>query len=133
MKHPEWKSARWVMGFVASGFMVVSILFGIWFGFGKGFDPRDWAKVAQAVVLGIWVIAPPIWFWYEYFFLYPDTNITPKPSLDEFKHGQEQASKIWLALVTLLLGLYFGKDLVRETSSVSSPTRQAPASQQSEQ
>lgn len=29
---------------------------------------------------------------------------------DRFKYGQEVASKTWLALVTLLTGLYFGKD-----------------------
>src|SRR5262249_6686731 len=34
--------------------------------------------------------------------------------LEEFKHGQDQSAKIWLALVSVLAGLYFGKDLVRD-------------------
>jgi hypothetical protein len=127
MRHPEWKTAQRGMGFIASGAMILSVVFGLFWGFGKGFDPHDCVKVSQAIVLGIWVIAPPIWFWYEYFYLYPDTTYVPKPSLDEFKHGQEQSSKIWLALVTLLLGLYFGKDLTRESSPAPSPNKQAGA------
>ena len=113
------------MGVISSIAMIASIIVGICWGFGKGFDPHDPVKVFQAVVLGIWVIVPPIWFWYEYFFLY--SNATTKPGLDEFKHGQDQSSKIWLALVTLLLGLYFGKDLSRDSSPPPAPGKQTSA------
>jgi hypothetical protein len=33
--------------------------------------------------------------------------------MDEYKHGVDVSSKIWLALVTALLALYFSKDLVK--------------------
>jgi hypothetical protein len=82
---------------------------------------------AYSPVLGLWIMVPPIWFWYEYFFLYKDT-ITAKVELDAFKHGQDQSAKIWLALVTILAGLYFGKDLVREPSS-GADKRQSSSSQ----
>jgi len=71
-------------------------------------------KVYQAIVLGAWTLLPPIWFWYEYFFLFRDAF--PKANsdeLDQFKYGQDFSSKIWLAAVSVLLILYFSKDLGR--------------------
>ena len=47
------------------------------------------------------------------FFLYsviPENHYT-KPKFDPYKHGVDVASKIWLALVTVHVILYFGKDL----------------------
>lgn len=38
----------------------------------------------RTLVLFGWAIFPSIWFWYEYFCLYPVMQI----HLDEFKHGQ---------------------------------------------
>ena len=34
----------------------------------------------------------------------------PPPDIDLFKYGQDVSSKIWLAVSTVLLALYFGKD-----------------------
>lgn len=90
-----------------------SVLLGFW-EFGEGFQKGDHVKYLQAFVLSVWIVVPPIWFWFEFFYLYKKEN--PKPDLDEFKHGQDQSSKIWLALVTVLLGMYFGRDLIREPS-----------------
>lgn len=83
--------------------------------FGIAFSPTDTIKVWQAIVLSAWVIGPPIWFWAEYFFLYKPipAGAAGKPSMDEYKHGVDVSSKIWLALVTALLALYFSKDLVK--------------------
>ncbi len=108
------------MQYVAACLSAAGLLYSLFlakYEFGKGFDPHSKAKVLQAIVLSFWILAPPIWFWFEYFFLYKGSDsTTDKPALDDFKHGQDQASKIWLALVTLLLGLYFGKDLIRDSS-----------------
>ena len=89
------------------------MVLGFW-EFGEGFQKGDHVKYLQAFVLSVWIVVPPIWFWFEFFYLYKKEN--PKPDLDEFKHGQDQSSKIWLALVTVLLGMYFGHDLIREAS-----------------
>jgi hypothetical protein len=94
-------------------------------GIAAPFDAKKSVKVAQAIVLCIWVFAPPFWFWYEYFFIYREIPETEKdrPTLDVYKHGVDVASKLWLALVTVLLGLYFGKDFSREPSPPpSTPT-----------
>jgi hypothetical protein len=71
-------------------------------------------KMYQVIVLAAWMLLPPIWFWYEYSFLF--RNAFPKADSDEmdrFKYGQDASSKIWLATVSVLLILYFGKDLGR--------------------
>ena len=75
----------------------------------------------KIVTLLFWILVPPCWFWFEYFFLYrydPQTipGGTHKPDWhkadwDNFKYGQEVSSKVWLALVTALTILYFGKDI----------------------
>jgi hypothetical protein len=119
----DWKKAQARMGWIASGLLVISVAVCFW-SFGQGFDPHKPSKIVQAVLLGVWVLAPPIWFWYEYYFLYSNyapTSPATKPPLEEFKHGQDQSAKIWLALVTLLFGLYFGKDLIRDTPPPAPP------------
>ena len=68
--------------------------------------------MASRVVLAAWIVLPPVWFWAEYFLVYRSGHY-PGESLDEFKYGQDQAARIWLALITALLGLYFGKDLIK--------------------
>lgn len=85
------------------------------FGFGQPLDRKHPIKIVQAVMLVIWIIGPSIWFWYECFYLYKRTQ-NQNRDWDGFKYGQDQSAKIWLALVTVLFGLYFGKDFIRETS-----------------
>lgn len=70
----------------------------------------------KVVILLIWVLVPPCWFRLEYCFLYRyDPKTLPsgddKPGWDSLKYGQEVSSKVWLALVTALSILYFGKDI----------------------
>lgn len=68
----------------------------------------DWNK---AMMLGFWVIVPPLWFVCEYFIVLNHAHIVvDKDGFERFKYGQEVASKMWVAIVTLLGGLYFGKD-----------------------
>ena len=90
------------------------------FGFGDPLDSDHPVKVLQAVLLVIWIVGPPVWFWYEFFYLYKRAN-NPE-DWDRFKHGQDQSAKIWLALVTVLFGPYFGKDF-KNKNPRSLPTR----------
>ena len=58
-----------------------------------------------------WLLLPPVYFWYEYFYVYGRTrNAAARADLESFKYGQDVASKIWIAVVSALLALYFGKD-----------------------
>jgi hypothetical protein len=58
-----------------------------------------------------------IWSWIEYFVLYDSEKPQLKPDSEKFNYGQDRTAKIWLALVTVLLGLYFGKDFARESAT----------------
>jgi len=104
----SFNNAHQIIGWMAALFAVSSIIFGLW-EFGEPFAAGKGVKVGQAVVLGCWILLPPVWLLIEYFYIWP--KMVPQPRIEEFKYGQELASKLWLALVTLLLGLYFGKDL----------------------
>jgi hypothetical protein len=45
-----------------------------------------------------WVLAPPVWFAFEYFGLFKPTS----GSFAALKYGQEQATKAWAAVVVIL-------------------------------
>lgn len=122
----KWKKWQHVMGVLSAIFFLYSLQFAR-HEFTERYKTGDGYKLAQAIFLGIWIIVPPIWFWFEYYFLYEDG----KPGLDEFKHGQGQSSKIWLALITLLAATYFGKDFIREASPPCSDIQQPTESQRS--
>jgi len=70
----------------------------------------NYGKHKMAMLI-FWIAIPPVWFWLDYFGLYRYDPLPGKPDLDNFKYGQDIASKIWIALVTALTILYFGKDL----------------------
>jgi hypothetical protein len=126
------------IGYLSAFLLVLSTVYGVCTLNERNFNPKPAAPVSQsevslppapendkalsvvgkmkAEILLFWVLAPPCWFWFEYFFLYRyDPKILPngddKPDWDDFKYGQEVSSKIWLALVTALTILDFGKDI----------------------
>jgi len=73
------------------------------------------ARIAIAYLSAI-LLALSTWYGISTLFLYRyDPRKLPngddKPDWDNFKYGQEVSSKIWLALVTALTILYFGKDI----------------------
>ena len=88
------------------------------FGFGQGLDPKRSPKTFRPWSWGSGSSPHPFGFGLSISF--PASPMSPlagatKLTLDEFKHGQDQSSKIWLALVALLFGLYFGKDFIHDT------------------
>jgi hypothetical protein len=130
-QNPIWdKSWNEVQGrrrFMAiSGGVVGSfaIAFGLCCHRATPFSYDDGVRVWQAIVLGVWIIVPPVWFWYEYFYLFKRTKDFKQPQdFERFKYGQEQSAKIWLALVTVLIALYFGPNLLghEKTSPCTAP------------
>ena len=54
-------------------------------------------------ILGaIWAVAPPVWFWYEYFYVYRSSG---DPSgFEQFKYGQQVAIAIWAGVALTLFG-----------------------------
>jgi hypothetical protein len=79
-------------------------------------DKGPWPciKIEQLVLLVIWSLVPPVWFWFEFYFQYLrhwEQNTLPPRDFDVFKHGQDVSAKIWIAVSSVLLVLYFGKDI----------------------
>ena len=69
-------------------------------------------KTLQVFVLVAWTLGPPIWFWYEYIFLFRDVYPNQdKDKLESLKTQQDLSSKIWIAAASVLLILYFWKDI----------------------
>jgi hypothetical protein len=60
----------------------------------------------QGLVAGLaafWVIWPPLWFFYEYFWLY--RAVGEPDSFELFKHGQQVSVAIWAGISLTLSGL----------------------------
>jgi hypothetical protein len=117
---------------VVVGASVIAALGSIAYGtreFGVGFSYDNPTKVAQAVILGTWILVPPVWFWLDYFFIYRFLDADKRRPFPEYQFGVELSAKIWLALVTLLLGLCFGKDLFRDSQTNVSPPEKPPSGQ----
>jgi hypothetical protein len=79
--------------------------------FGANSDPTTFSTILKATLLLGWVLLPPVALWFEYSYIYKYDEKT----FDILKYRQDMKSKIWLALVTGLTGLYFGKDLWRKS------------------
>jgi len=83
-------------------------------GWGQKVSEGGTVKVVQVIVVALWTILPPMFFWIEYIWLYKRTfDITDKDRFEAFKYQQDLSSKIWIALVSVLLMLYFWKDIAR--------------------
>jgi hypothetical protein len=73
---------------------------------------RKW----EAVVLAAWIVIPPLFFWIEYFGIYRKSRnyqykAPQPPDWEMFKYSQDVSAKVWIAVTTVLLVLYFGKDI----------------------
>jgi hypothetical protein len=110
MKFDNW------YGWIAAAALVYSL----WVGYaGWGCEihlGQAWPaiKIRQAAIVIAWTLVPPIYFWFEFYFWYkPQFKDTAKKpdDFDMFKYGQEVSAKIWLAVVSALLALYFLKDI----------------------
>lgn len=61
-----------------------------------------------------WALGAPIWFYYEYFYLYRKVGLSG--TLELFKHGQQVAVAIWAGL-SITLGAFASSDHFKDTSS----------------
>jgi hypothetical protein len=64
---------------------------------------------AEIALLVMWVLVPPIWFnidWY-YWDVNPNSKLPRKEQFDDFKHSQDLARNLWVAIAGLLTVLLF--------------------------
>ena len=79
---------------------------------GQKIDSGGAIKIVQVFMLVLLTLAPPIWFWFEYIFLFRDAYPNEdKDKLRALKAQQDLSSKIWVALASVLLILYLWKDI----------------------
>jgi hypothetical protein len=83
------------------------------FGFlemGRQFSWTDRTSLWEVRTICFWLVVPPLWFVCE---LYGQRGRIQesKENFDRFKYGQELASRLWVALGSALLILFFGKDI----------------------
>lgn len=67
------------------------------------------------VLIALWAILPPVWFWIEYFFIYRLNGVPG--TLEFFKYGQQTAAAIWAGTLAVLLAFGAGSGILRTHSS----------------
>jgi hypothetical protein len=109
----KWvKFPTFIAGWTALVFFVASLALA-WCGRKTPLQPLCGIKLAEVICLFVWTIGPPIWFWIEFHWVGFSgwDNSDPTRSLDFVKYSQELSTKVWLAVTSGLLLLYFGKDI----------------------
>jgi hypothetical protein len=162
--YPPAHPYGWVAGVVAV-LAALGACGSLAFGFATLDNPERRLQVHKAWILAVWILAPPLWFSFEYNALWTDEwpsevkgdraasvrlqrdvdrlrddlsrQTDPgkasvlglqlgvarerasadaevrKTRLERLKQSQDVASKFWLAISSLLTGLFFGKDFIR--------------------
>lgn len=76
--------------------------------------PGDILKMLMALT-AVWAIAPPVWFWIEYWWLFRAQDHSDGSALEYFKTGQDNSKAVWAAFVLVLGALL--TSLANATSS----------------
>ena len=114
-----WPHTIDIVGLFSLALSIGSLLFGAWKINAPSFVSTSTTGTHVLTCVGkwkvglllFWALIPPAWFWLQFFALYLYDDPKKREYWDRFKYGQDIASKIWLALVSALTILYFGKDL----------------------
>lgn len=61
-------------------------------------------KSTKEALVAIWLLAPPVYFYIEWVFLYKESDKYP---LAKFQYSQKLAGNIWLGVSAILIALYF--------------------------
>ena len=62
---------------------------------------NELSKQQTQVHIAIWTLAPPLWFFCEWFVLFD--NHQDENAVKQFKEGQAAASKLWAAVLIVML------------------------------
>src|SRR4051812_8162917 len=68
--------------------------------FGHDYSP----PLAKSLLVACWTILPPVWFWFEFFFIYQNYGL--KEGFEAFKHGQQVAVAIWAGLLAFFVAVF---------------------------
>jgi hypothetical protein len=68
------------------------------------------------IFIGIWAVAPPVWFWFEYFSVYRKHGEVD--TLELFKYGQDLSKAIWAGVLAGLIA-FAASDAVKPSTNVA--------------
>jgi len=88
-----------IFGLIAATFAGACVGFGI-------ATPRECYPLTKKSILIVWTLGVPVWFAIEFWFIYRKKSLPD--TFEKFKHSQELTSKIWLAVLGVLVLLYTG-------------------------
>ncbi len=80
--------------FVSGLFLLVTFLF---------LFKKKLSKRTLSLLLVFWAIAPPVWFWFEFHYLYREC--AAQDSFDYFKYSQQVSVAIWAGVVFCITAL----------------------------
>lgn len=95
--HPLLFGTLFVIGFLATS----AVIF-----FGNSYFSCTVHKRLSQIVLALWGVGPPLWFFFEYFYYFPKHG-NPTAGFSSLKDAQEVTSKLWAATAALLTVFYF--------------------------
>ena len=88
-----------ILGSIATAFAGACVAFGI-------ATPKECYSLTKKSILIVWTLGVPLWFATEFWFIYRKKGF--RNAFEEFKHSQELTSKVWLAVLGVLVALYTG-------------------------
>ena len=66
-----------------------------------------WDHTIPKTSLALIAVGPPIWLWYEYFWIWRDAPPEARPELTEYKYGHDVSRNIWIGLAAAIVAIYF--------------------------
>jgi hypothetical protein len=83
------------------------------------------SQLVSGALAAAWAVGAPIWFWYEYYFIYRAAGGGLKDSFEYFKHGQQTAIAIWAGLAASL-GAFTVSDFSKPPTAKFECTEEVP-------
>jgi hypothetical protein len=109
LEHPTAAQERWNfwLWYVRAALAAAAIALALWsasvaIGARSPQDKAPTLTCSLAIVFLLWSVGPPVWFWLEYAYLWPQTGT----SFEDLKYGQELAKNIWVSIGAVLITLY---------------------------
>jgi len=93
----KWLGPGAVVGFALSVWFILQ---------GQSMAGERYKVLCQAIG-AIWVLAPPLWFNYEYVHYFPKHG-NPKAGFTPLKASQDIAAKVWASFLVVLAALFTG-------------------------
>jgi hypothetical protein len=103
--HTKVKWASWVAGLLAIGCVTFTVAAALHYPFRS--------QPVSAALAALWAVGAPVWFWYEYYFIYRAEKGGLPDSFEHFKQGQQTAIAIWAGLAAVL-GAFAASDFSKE-------------------